>query len=608
MFGLAPINAMHTFSIRNILSAVALAALSACGSSDSAAPTNPGGNNNGGNNNPSAPTPITGVTATAVSSTSIRVQFTSRTGDNSYNLERAEGASGSFAQIQSISAPSAISILTVTDVNLKTSTLYRYRVRAVANNLASDPSAEASATTQISPSLIGTADITTDITTSRTFFPETTYTLKGFIHVTNGATLTIRPGTKILGDFNTPGSSLFIMRGARIDAQGTAAQPIVFTSSRPAGSRQPGDWGGVIIIGNAPINRSGSVAVEGSGTDGAVSGGRNYQVLYSGGNTATDNSGTMSYVRVEFAGYAPTTDNELNAFTFAAVGSGTRISYLQSMAALDDAFEFFGGALDGDHLIAYETGDDMFDFSDGFSGRLQYLIGYNSLPLTPRSGAGFTSGDITGIEADGCFGSGCDAGFNSQPYTSPLVANFTLIGCGSATTCGGTVGGTGLSLRRGTGGFYLNGVVGRFPTAGISVRDLETFQRAGSVSTPNVSSSDLLVRNIYFTESGTTVFQPALTAPQNQFGFDLPSNVLTAGFSISQSLFVALPVPLSAPSDVSALDWTPNSPSVSGGGSTIFTGRIVTKAGSFVVPTSYLGAADPNGAKWWAGWSVYVRN
>src|SRR5678815_3610213 len=102
MFGLAPINAMHTFSIRNILSAVALAALSACGSSDSAAPTNPGGSNNGGNNNPSAPTPITGVTATAVSSTSIRVQFTSRTGDNSYTLERAEGGSGSFAQIQSI--------------------------------------------------------------------------------------------------------------------------------------------------------------------------------------------------------------------------------------------------------------------------------------------------------------------------------------------------------------------------------------------------------------------------------------------------------------------------------------------------------------------------
>jgi hypothetical protein len=513
MFALVPTNEMRMLSIRTILSAVALAAVTACGSSDSPGPTNPGGNNGG--NNPAAPSPISGVTATTVSSSSIRVQFLSRAGDNAYNLERAEGTGGSFAQILVISAPAAAgSSLIYTDVNLKASTLYRYRVRAVANNLASDPSPEASATTQISPSLIGVADVTTDITTSRTFFAETTYTLKGFIHVTNGATLTIRAGTKILGDFNTPGSALFIMRGARIDAQGTAAQPIVFTSSRPAGSRQPGDWGGLVIVGNAPINRSGSVAVEGSGTDASATGGRNYSVLYSGGNTAADNSGTMRYVRVEFAGYAPTADNELNAFTFAGVGSGTRISYLQSMAALDDAFEFFGGALDGDHLIAYESGDDMFDFSEGFSGRLQYLIGYNTLPLTPRSGAGFASGDITGIEADGCFGSGCDLGFNSVPLTIPLVANFTLIGCGSTTTCGGTVGGTGLSLRRGTGGFYVNGVVARFPTAGISVRDQDTFMRAGAASTPNVSSSDLLMRNIYFTEYGQTVFQPAVAAPR----------------------------------------------------------------------------------------------
>lgn len=595
---------MRTSSSRYLL-AFALASLSACGSSDSpSGPTNPSG---GGNNN-TPPTPITGVTATATSSTSIRVQFTSRAGDGAYNLERAEGTGGSFAQVTVISAPAAISILTYNDPNLKASTLYRYRVRVVTNNLTSDPSPEASATTQISPALIGTADITTDITANRTFFPETTYTLKGFIHVTNGATLTIRPGTKILGDFNTPGSSLFIMRGAKIDAQGTAAQPIVFTSSRPAGSRQPGDWGGLVIVGNAPITRTGSVAVEGSGTDASTAGGRNYQVLYSGGTTATDNSGTLSYVRVEFAGYAPSADNELNAFTFAAVGSGTRISYLQSMASLDDAFEFFGGALDGDHLIAYETGDDMFDFSEGFSGRLQYLIGYNSQPLTARAGAGFPSGDITGIESDGCFGSGCASGFNSQPYTQPLVANFTLVGCGSNTTCGGSVGGTGLSLRRGTGGFFVNGVVARFPTAGISVRDQETFVRAGGASTPNVSSSDLLLRNIYFTEFGLTLFQPAVTVPQNQYAFDLASNALTAGVAISQSLFAAMPVPLATPADVTALDWTPTATTITGGGSTIFTGRIFAKAGSFVVPTSYLGAADPNGLKWWTGWTVYLRN
>src|SRR5262249_10077496 len=163
-------------------------------------------------------------------------------------------------------------------------------------------------------------------------------------------------------------------------------RPIVFTSAKTTG-RQPGDWGGLILVGNAKINRSGSVEVEGTNTSA-----QNYSVLYSaapGTTVDTDNSGSLSYVRVEFAGYAPALNAELNSFTFAAVGSGTKIHYLQSMASLDDAFEFFGGGLDGDHLVAYETGDDMFDMSEGFQGRLQYLIGFNSVQLTPRTGAGF---------------------------------------------------------------------------------------------------------------------------------------------------------------------------------------------------------------------------
>src|SRR5215510_4126623 len=294
-------------------------------------------------------------------------------------------------------------------------------------------------------------DICTDITADRTLSADTTYTLKGFIHVTNGATLTIPAGTTIKGGFEIVGSSLFIMRGAKIIANGTADKPIVFTSSRAAGQRQPGDWGGLIIVGNAIDNRTGSVEVEGTGTDGTtVQSGKNYQVLYSGGTTQTDNSGSLKYVRVEFAGYAPQSGFELNSFTFAAVGSQTRISYLQSLAGLDDAYEFFGGGLDGDHLVAYETGDDMYDMSEGFQGRLQFLIGFNSVQLTPRTGAGSLATDLEGIENDGCFGSGCTNGLNTTPYTLPLVANFTLVGCGNAN-CVGASGGYGMMLRRGTG-------------------------------------------------------------------------------------------------------------------------------------------------------------
>src|SRR4029079_10082168 len=101
---------------------------------------------------------------------------------------------------------------------------------------------------------------------SRTLYADTVYTLKGFIHVANGATLTIQPGTKILGDYNTLASSLFIMRGAKIDAQGTADLPIVFTSSRPVGNRQPGDWGGLLLYRHATSNRGCNVSVEGRWT------------------------------------------------------------------------------------------------------------------------------------------------------------------------------------------------------------------------------------------------------------------------------------------------------------------------------------------------------
>src|SRR4029450_1456552 len=253
----------------------------------------------------------------------------------------------------------------------------------------------------------------------------------------NGATLTIQPGTKIMGDFATLGSSLFILRGAKINAVGTAANPIVFTSSRPVGQRQPGDWGGLILIGNAKINRTGTVNVEGTGTDGnAVVSGKNYTVAYSGGTADDDNSGTLSYVRVEFAGYAPLQDQELNSFTFAAVGSGTRISYLQTMAGLDDSYEFFGGGLVGDHLVSYEAGDDHFDMSESFRGKLQYLIALQTTQITPRTGSGSLATDPEGIENGGCNGGGCDLGYNSTPFTIPVIANFTLIGTGDAATSG----------------------------------------------------------------------------------------------------------------------------------------------------------------------------
>jgi hypothetical protein len=568
--------------------AVSLATM-ACGSDS---PTQPG-----------PPNPIVGVAVTAKTVSSILVSFTSNAGDASYDLERAEGAAGAFAAVTNIPAPATPGVVSYTDVGLKANTQYRYRVFANKGSLKSVASGEA--TTSTPPFGNSAATINGDIVASRTLYADTAYTLSGFIHVANGATLTIQPGTTIKGDFNVLGSALMIMRGAKIQAVGTVDAPIVFTSSRAAGQRQPGDWGGLLLVGNAINNRSGAVTVEGTGTDGTVIvSGKNYPVIYNGGNTATDNSGTLSYVRVEFAGFAPIQDQEFNAFTFAAIGSGTRASYLQALNGLDDSFEFFGGGFDLDHLVAFETADDILDMSEGFAGRIQFVVAQNTVQLTPRTSAGSYSIDLEGIENDGCNGTGCDLGFDSAPFTIPLVANFTLIGCGQAS-CMGAGGGHGMMLRRGTGGYYVNGVIARWTSDGVSLRDAATYARAGSVAAP-AAGADLQIKNVLFAETNGLMFQaPSAT----QFALDAAANGLTLSTASAASLFTTIPAVGTVPSGIAAFDFTPAAGSpIATGGLAAFTGAILTKAGTFVTPTAYMGGVAPGGPKWFQGWTAYYRN
>jgi hypothetical protein len=421
--------------------------------------------------------------------------------------------------------------------------------------------------------------------------------------VTNGATLTIQAGTTIKGDFNSLGASLFVLRGAKIDAQGTAQAPIVFTSSRAEGQRQPGDWGGLIIIGNATINRTGvQIELEGSGTTPGGGSGENYSVSYSGGTTDTDNSGVLRYVRVEFAGYAPLLNAELNSFSFGAVGSGTQLSYLQALGGLDDAYEFWGGTVDGTYLVSYETGDDHFDMSEGYRGRLQHLIALQSTQLTPRTQAGFPSSDPQGIENDGCDGAGCTNGHSTTPFTTPVVANFTLVGTNDVATAGSS-GGIGVLLRRGTGGWYVNGVVTRWPRFGLSIRDGDTYVRAGSTPTPDLNTADLAIRNVLVSES-PAVFQTTGSATQNSF--DMTANAIAQDATAATALFTAFPATIGTSTTETAFDWTPaNGSPAATGGMNAFSGKLTTAAGSAVTATDYRGAAAPGGPKWWQGWTVY---
>lgn len=525
-------------------------------------------------------TPPSGLTATATSGTTVHLTWNAVTGATSYSIERADGAQGSFAEIGTATTTS------FDDAGLTNGTPYRYRVAAEAGGGTSGFSHEASVTP-------GTpiVEVTADITTNTTWTRDNLYRLNGFIHVQNGATLTIQAGTRIVGDFETLGSSLFILRGARIVANGTAAEPIVLTSSREPGQREAGDWGGLVIVGNGVVNRTAPVILEGTGTNA-----ENPPVDYAGGNDNSDNSGTLRYVRVEFAGHQTATDAELNSFTFAAVGSGTTLEFLQSLNGLDDSFEFFGGAANLKNLVSYNSGDDHFDMSEGFVGRIQFAIAYQTRTVIPRSGAGNVSSDPQGIENDGCAGANCTNGQNSLPLNVPMVANATLVGPPSTVT--NSSGNVGMMLRRGTGGFYVNNVVARWGRAGISLRDQATLDR--------VTEGNLVLRNILVAES-PVLFQAA-SGSTVQGTVDGTANALALETATTAtSLFAALPA--GEPANAAALDFTPAQGSAAAsGGLETFTGTIADKAAGFVTGTPYRGAAAPGGTKWWEGWTSFAVN
>ena len=459
----------------------------------------------------------------------------------------------------------------------------------------------------VEPIPAGAAELNADIVANRTLHAETTYTLTSFVHVQAPATLTIEPGTTIKG---RTGSALFVMRGAKINATGRADAPIVFTSDQPVGSRKPGDWGGLVLIGNGIINRAGVVLLEGTGTPAA-----NPSIEYGNGTNNADDSGVLRYVRVEFAGFGVANDQELNSFTLAAVGSGTRIDHVQALAGLDDAFEWFGGAVDASHLVSYETADDHFDAAEGYIGRVQHLIAFQSTILQPRAGSGVLSSDPQGFEIDGCgsaTASGCTQGYNSTPLNIPMFANFTMIGTGPNNAVGATSGGNGMVLRRGTGGYYVNGIIARWPRAAISLRDPETQTR--------ITNGDLVLRNISILETGVTaatnapVFEGGTVCPAAncRFTIDQGANAIVAeaGTVTTGGTFAAIPATTVEPT-VATLDFSLVAAAAPRtGGTGAFTGPLATRGGTVVTGTTYRGAWAPDGsagAKWWQGWTNYAQ-
>jgi hypothetical protein len=187
-------------------------------------------------------------------------------------------------------------------------------------------------------------------------YKKNTYRLIGVVYITNNAVLTIEPGTVIRGDVETCGT-LVITKGSKIIAEGEETDPIVFTSNREISSRKPGDWGGIILLGEAPINKIGGIGFLDFNLDPAVS--------HYGGDNQDSNSGILKYVRIEFSGRKLNALKELNGLSLAGVGRKTKFNFIQISFSNDDSFESYGGDVNFENLISYRATDDDFDFTQG---------------------------------------------------------------------------------------------------------------------------------------------------------------------------------------------------------------------------------------------------
>lgn len=403
-----------------------------------------------------------------------------------------------------------------------------------------------------------------DISTNTTWTSNNIYLLSGFVYVTNNAELTIQPGTIIKGDKATKGS-LIITRGSKLFADGTASQPIVFTSNEPAGQRTYGDWGGLIVLGRAPLNDpAGEKLIEG-GID-PVKG------LY-GGTDPADNSGILRYVRIEFPGIAFMPNNEINGLTMGGVGNGTTVDYIMVSFSGDDSYECFGGTVNAKHLIAYRGLDDDFDTDFGYSGHMQFLVGLRDSAVADISGS-------NGFESDN------DAsGTTNAPYTNAKYSNVTLIGpiSGSGNSYNSNYK-RGAHLRRSTKTCIYNSAVAGYPT-GLLID--------GANCEANATNGDLQVRNSVWAGCNT----PLGVASGSTFDISTWYNTPSFGNSL---LTNPTDLQLNDAYDYSAPDFLPAT------GSPLLSGADFSAANlqnAFFDVVTYKGAFG--NTDWTAGWSNY---
>lgn len=262
-----------------------------------------------------------------------------------------------------------------------------------------------------------TVTIPAGVIGTQTWTKNNVYKLDGLVYVDSLATLTIEAGTIIRANELVPNSALIVTRGAQIIANGTACNPIVFTSNKSIGTRNKGDWGGLIILGRGLANGGTQNLIEGLDASNPDH--------YHGGTVGNDNSGSLRYVRIEYGGFVLSGNNEINGLTMGSVGSATTIDHIQVSFVNDDAFEWFGGSVNCNYLVAYRNLDDDFDPDLGYSGTVQFALGVKDPTLADNPSISTSEGFESDNNATGSA---------ATPKTSASFYNVTQIGafrCGS---------------------------------------------------------------------------------------------------------------------------------------------------------------------------------
>lgn len=423
------------------------------------------------------------------------------------------------------------------------------------------------------------------ITANRTLKAGYTYKLRGLVYVTNGAILTIEPGTKIVGETGKNGG-LIVTRSCKIIADGTPSSPIVFTSE--SATPQRGDWAGLVLLGNAPTNASFN-GVQGVGE---IEGGINnsdglglYGTPATQAQNPADNSGILRYVRIEYAGYAFLPDKEINGLTFGGVGNQTIVDNVQVSYANDDSFEWFGGTVNCTHLISFRTLDDDFDTDNGFTGKVQFGISLRDSAVA----------DISKSEA---FESDNDAnGSSLLPQTAAVFSNMTVMGPKA------TLGNTGNSLfvwgaqiRRNSSMSLFNSVIMGYPN-GLYI------DATKGVPTDNNIPGSLFVLNTIIAGCPTPILysiagnaNPPIT-PNTTATI---TNWFNTGSYSNSILTNCSDAGLIAPFNYTSPDFNPAAGSPALAGASFIHPKVATG----FTPVSYKGACAV-GDTWWKTWTKF---